>query len=142
MLVDIYQINHQKFITAISSYLKNNSQLEIPKDYIFKKTCSGKENCPLDSEWYYSRTASILRRTMVYMVQNDNKGITTARLASVYGCSKNRGFRPSKHVPATKSIIKKGFRDLESIGWIKKEEKGRILTEKAINDLSEILEIK
>ncbi|KAG0420629.1 40S ribosomal protein S19 [Dictyocoela roeselum] len=128
MTMKVFEVKHENFISEVAKYLKENNCLTLPPNHEFMKTCHGKENSPLQDDWYYTRAGSTFRQLIVHEIKK-NRPMTVARLASIYGCAKDRGSRPSKHVPATKSIIRNILRNLEALGWVKKADKGRVVTE-------------
>jgi small subunit ribosomal protein S19e len=94
----------------------------------YVKTGNHKERPPTDSEWWYVRAASILK-TIYY------KGpIGVAKLTTLYGGRKNKGYKPDKFVKGSGSIARKILQQLEKAELIKQTvkgiHKGRIITNK------------
>lgn len=89
---------------------------------------------PQDSEvWFYVRAASIVRH--IYL----RKHVGVGKLNKVYGCSKNRGFRPHKHVDASGSINRRVLQALEKLGVLEISPKGgRRITDNGRRDLDRI----
>ncbi len=117
------QANPDKLVKATS--LKLKEKMEIPDWVKYVKTGSGKQRQPDDSEWWYIRSASVLRK--IYL-----KGpIGVQRLRSIYGNLKNRGHKPSHFKRGSGKILRVILQDLEKSGYIvqnKKGKKGRIVT--------------
>merc|ERR1712176_422634 len=109
-------------IKSLAEYFETNHLLNLPKHADIMKTSSGKENSPLERNWYYVRTASILRKislnSTTYNMSYDvdarkpkmhkafsaKNDLTVTRLCSMYGCRKNRGCRPGKKVRGYRSL--------------------------------------
>ena len=127
-MVKIYDVSQEELIKEVASELKKDSKIKIPDWALFVKTGNNKERPPVDKDWWYLRTASIIRK--VYLLGP----IGVSKLRTKYGSKKNRGVRPEKFVKASGKIIRVIFQQLESAGLIKKEEKsvrkGRIIASK------------
>ena len=89
------------------------------------KTGVHKERRPTNTEWWYIRCASILRRLYV-------KGPTgVARFRTVYGGRKRRGVRPNHFAKGSGSIIRKACQQLEAAGLVEHDRgTGRRLSSK------------
>ena len=88
----------------------------------FVKTGVSKDRPPVDRDWWYKRTASILLNVAKIGPVGTNK------LRVRYGSRKNQGHQPAEFRKASGNIIRKGLQQLESAELIKKEKKGRIIT--------------
>lgn len=137
----IGQVNQNVFIEKVAEKLKKD--INKPDWASFAKTGSFKERPPTDSDWWYLRAASILRR--IYL-----KGpIGVSKLSTLYGGKKNRGYKPERFYPGSTNIIRTILQDLEKAGLIKQGQKGvhkgRIVTQQGISLLNkteqEILKI-
>jgi small subunit ribosomal protein S19e len=112
----IYDIKPQELIKKTAEAIK--SEVPTPTWANFVKTGHGKENRPLQSNWYQLRAASILRK--VYK----NGPIGTSKLRKNYTTKKNRGHRPEITTQASGKIIRSILQQLEKAGYIKQIEKG------------------
>lgn len=122
-MVSAKQANADKLVTAAA--LKLKEKMEIPEWAKFVKTGAGKERQPDNSEWWYIRSASVLRK--IYL----NGPIGVQRLRSIYGNLKNRGHKPSHFKRGSGKILRVILQDLEKTGYVaqnKKGKKGRIVT--------------
>jgi len=94
----------------------------------FVKTGHGKVKVPEQSDWYFTRTASILRKIYI------NGPIGTQKLRKVYSTKKNRGHAPEKTTLASGKIIRSALQQLETAGLIQQTtkgvRKGRVVTPK------------
>ena len=92
----------------------------------FAKTACFKELAPLDSDWYYVRTAAIARR--VYLRQ----GLGVGAMRRMFGGSTNKkgSVTPEHHAKASGGVIRHALHTLESLGLVEKlaAGKGRRIT--------------
>jgi small subunit ribosomal protein S19e len=91
----------------------------------FAKTSAHKERAPQDPNWWYTRTASILRKIYI------NGPIGVARLKSQYGGRKSKRSKPYHKHKGGGSVIRKMLQQLEESGLIEqKDSEGRVVTSK------------
>jgi small subunit ribosomal protein S19e len=131
--MSIFEVNPTELILKTAEKLKEIKEIKPPAWASFAKTGHGKERPPIQNDWWYIRTASILRKIML-------KGpIGVNKLKVVYGNRKNRGVKPERFANGSGSIIRKILQQLEKSEFLKKTEKdsykGRILTPKGISFL-------
>ncbi len=113
-------------LTNISTRLKNEKIVEMPKWANFVKTGVNRERVPQQLDWWYSRAASMLRK--IYL----HGPIGAERLSKFYGGRKNRGYKPERFKRGSRKIIRTILQQLEEKNLVKKLEKqkrGRIITE-------------
>ncbi len=113
-------------LTNISTKLKNEKIVEMPEWANFVKTGVSRERVPQQLDWWYLRTASILRK--IYL----HGPIGAERLSKRYGGRKNRGYKPERFKRGSRKIIRTILQQLEEKNLVKKSEKqkrGRIITE-------------
>ncbi len=118
-----YDIPANILIRRLAQDLKSREQIKPPEWADFVKTGAHKERAPDESDWWYIRCASILRK--IYM-----KGpIGTERLRVQYGGRKRRGNKPNRFHRGSGAIVRGALQQLERAGFIKKRgNKGRELT--------------
>ena len=125
----------EKMIKRLSEELKKNDSIKPPDWSKYVKTGVSSERPPLQEDWWFLRSAAILRR--IYL-----KGpVGTQRLRTVFGGRKRRGHRPAHHRKAGGKIIRTILQQLESAGYVKnveKPRKGRIVTPKGQSLLNKI----
>ncbi|NIM47048.1 MAG: 30S ribosomal protein S19e [Candidatus Aenigmarchaeota archaeon] len=117
----------QKLIGKLSEELKKNENIKPPEWSKFVKTGVSSERPPSQGDWWFLRSAAILRK--IYL----NGPIGTQRLRNVFGGRRRRGHKPAHHRKAGGKIIRLILQQLEGAGYIKKTEKprkGRIITSK------------
>ena len=100
-MATVYDVDSAEIIERISSELKNSNLVTPPKWASFAKTGMSKERSPVRQEWWYVRSASLLRK--VYM-----KGpIGVSKLRTLYGSKKSRGHKTEHFYKGSGSIIRK-----------------------------------
>lgn len=116
------------FIKALAEELKQVKEIEPPVWTPYVKTGAHKERPPVEKDWWYMRTAAILRS--VYLLGP----IGTSKLRTKYGGKKRRGYQPPEFRKGSGSIVRKCLQQLEKAGFIEKKaigvHKGRSLTRK------------
>ena len=116
--MSIYDVNTNELLEKVAESLKKVESVKMPEWAVFVKTGAGKERPPERLDWWYMRSASVLRK--VYL-----KGqIGVSKLKANYKSKKNRGHKPEKVYDASGKIIRTIFQQLEKAGLIKFEEKG------------------
>ena len=119
-----YDIPAQVFINKLAKYAKDNIDQVTPPPWApYVKTGSYAVHQPQNPDWWYTRCASLLRKT--YM-----KGpIGVERLRAQYSGRKDLGVRPECVRKGAGSNIRKLFQQLETAGLIENVKgKGRVLT--------------
>lgn len=129
-----YDVPAAKFIERTAKYLKENIDAVQPPTWAsMAKTGSHVEKQPQNPDWWYTRSASILRK--IYM----HGPIGIENLRSDYGGRKNVGSRPDCASKAGGSNIRKIMQQLEQAGLIQTlTTQGRKITPKGRKLLQEI----
>jgi small subunit ribosomal protein S19e len=117
-----------ELIDKTAQDLKKIKEIKPPVWANLVKTGVSRERVPVEKDWWYSRTASILRKVHIL------GPIGTSKLRTKYGSKKNRGVKPGKFYKSSGNIIRKVLQQLETAGLIIKKDKGvhkgRIITSK------------
>jgi|TARA_B100001964_G_scaffold210824_1_gene245574 small subunit ribosomal protein S19e len=117
-----------ELIDKTAQDLKKIKEIKPPVWANLVKTGVSRERVPVEKDWWYSRTASILRKVHIL------GPIGTSKLRTKYGSKKNRGVKPGKFYKSSGNIIRKVLQQLETAGLIIKKDKGvhkgRIITAK------------
>jgi len=117
-----------ELIEKTAEKLKQIEQVNPPEWSNFVKTGTSRERPPIKDDWWYSRTASILRKLDIL------GPIGTNKLKRKYGGRKNRGHKPEKFFKGSGKIIRTILGQLEKAGLAEQKEtkghKGRSLTKK------------
>ncbi len=109
------------FINKVAEKLEDET--EKPHWANFVKTGVAKERAPTQENWWFIRSASILRK--LYLKQP----LGVQRLRKIYGSAKNLGHQPHHHRKASGAVIRRILQQLEEKGYIeKRDRKGRFLT--------------
>jgi small subunit ribosomal protein S19e len=122
IITTVYDVPADILIDGVKEELKNDKNLTPPQWATFVKTGSSREKVPDQSDWWYTRAASIMRKVYVY----GPVGVETLRVD--YGGKKNRGVKPEKFRKSSGSIIRKIFSQLEKGGYITKAKNGRVIS--------------
>lgn len=112
----IKEVSTQELIEKVSKELQ--SVIKAPEWSLFIKTGVGKDRTPARDDWYYVRSAAVLRR--VYL----DGPVGVSKLRVKYGNKKNRGVRPGKFRKAGGKIIRSILQQLEAAKLIEKAQKG------------------
>jgi len=132
----IKEVKPEILIKRMSEELKKI--IPMPEWAKFVKTGVSRERPPENPDWWWVRAASILRR--IYL----DGPVGVQRLRTYYGGLKRLGHQPAHFRKGGGKIIRVILQQLESEGFVKKEEKkGRIVTKKGEFFIKKILkEIK
>ena len=123
-MVSARNADQQKLVTVMSNQLRGSVQ--IPEWAKFVKTGMSRERQPEQPDWFYLRSASILRK-----IYNDGP-VGTEKLRSYYGGLHRRGHKPARFAKGGGKLIRTILTQLEAAGYVAKAEKnrGRIITSK------------
>ena len=121
-----YDVPADVLINRLSGYMKENIREIQPADWAgFVKTGSHVERMPQNPDWWYVRSASVLRK--LYM----NGPVGVSRLRKEYGGRKRRGVRPAHFAKAGGNILRSILQQLEQAGLAQKDgTKGRVVSGK------------
>lgn len=131
----VLDINGQIFVNELAKRLKNIKEFSIPEWAKYVKTSAGNERPPDNPDWWYHRSASILRQLYI-------KGIIgVERLSKIYKRKKRNKAYPACVFKGSRKIIRTILQQAEKAGFVEKVEKprkGRQLTKKGRQFLEEI----
>merc|ERR1712083_1175540 len=131
-MVSVKDVNQSDFVTAFAAFLKKSGKCTPPKWSDFAKTATFKQMPPADDDWFYVRTAVIARQLYI-------KGtVGTGRMATIYGGSANRGFKPCHTYKGNGHIARLAFQQLESMKLVEKADKGRKLSKEGQRDMDRV----
>ncbi|PTD94044.1 30S ribosomal protein S19e [archaeon SCG-AAA382B04] len=118
-----YDVPANKLIEETSErLLKEIDEIEMPEWAKFVKTAANKERAPTQQNWWYTRTAALLRK--VYTKQP----IGVERLRKYYGSKDKTGSSPERSEKGSGKIIRKGLQQLEEAGFVESTPEGRKIT--------------
>mgnify|MGYP001567621792 CR=1 FL=1 len=132
----IYNTDPSELIEKAAEELKKLKSIKAPEWAPFVKTGVHKERPPVKSDWWYVRTASILRQIYRF------GPIGISKLRTRYGGKKNRGYKTEHFYKGSGNIIRKIMQQLEKEDFVKKDlksiHKGRMITAKGKKFLDDI----
>ena len=121
-------------IERLAKYLKENmGEISPPTWSLTAKTGAHKERPPQQTDWWFRRCASLLRKLYVHAP------VGVQRLRVEYGGRKRKGRRIEHSRKSGGSAIRDPLQQLEKAGFVAKEKKkGRKLTREGITLLNKI----
>ena len=121
-----YDVPAGVLIERLSDYIKGNiNEVKAPSWAEYVKTGSHVERAPHDPDWWYVRTASMMRK--LYM----HGPIGVSHLRKAYGGRKRMGVRPAHFRKAGGNILRKILQQLETAQLVEKvDKKGRVVSKK------------
>lgn len=124
-MVNVKDVDTEKLIMYLASSLEKMEEFKPPAWAPLVKTGTHKERPPVQANWWWIRTASILRHVSL------NQELGVSKLRKRYGGRKNLGHKPEHKRKASGAIIRNVLKQLEAAGFVeKKEKKGRKITKK------------
>jgi small subunit ribosomal protein S19e len=129
-MANVFDVKGSDLVSAAAAQLKD--KIKKPNYLNYVKSGANKERPPLDPDFWYVRSASVLRQVYV------NGPVGVSRLRTRYGSSKGHTMHRHHHQPAGGSIIRDAFMALEQINFVKKTKKGRVITPQGKSFLDKI----
>jgi small subunit ribosomal protein S19e len=131
-----YNVPAYKFIEKLAKYLRENvDEVQPPAWASVAKTGTHVEKQPQNPNWWYIRSASILRKVYV------RGPLGLEKLRAEYGGRKDFGVKPEHAVKAGGSNIRKVLQQLEAAGLVQTARpQGRTMTPKGRKLLQEVAE--
>lgn len=123
-MVNAHDVPSGKLISALAEQVKELPGMEAPDWARFVKTGSHAERPPQQSDWWFTRAASLLRKLYLH------GPVGLGDLKRSYGGSKAVAYNPKHHRDAGGSSIRKILKQLEQVELVAKTPKGRVLTPK------------
>jgi small subunit ribosomal protein S19e len=115
-MVTVKDVPADKLIAKLKEELKQVKEIQPLEWSYFVKSGVHKERPPQQEDFWYLRSASVLRR--IYL----DGPVGTERLRSYFGGRKGRGHRPARFRKASGAIIRKILQQLETAGLIEKNQ--------------------
>jgi small subunit ribosomal protein S19e len=124
----IYDVSTNKLIEETAQKLKEIPEIQPPVWAQFVKTGVHKQRPPVQEDWWYTRSAAVLRKI------NMLGPIGVSKLRKKYGGKQDRGVATGRTKPGSGNIIRKVLQQLEAAGLAvqttKGVHKGRVCTPK------------
>lgn len=118
-MATIYDIEPMKLIETLAKEFESKKELAMPEWAQFVKTGTHVERPPTQENWWYIRSAALLRT-----IYKDGP-VGVSKLRTKYGGSKNRGLKPNRFRRSSGKIIRTILQQLETVELVKKAEKGK-----------------
>lgn len=131
--MSIKDVHPQNLTRKLTEELKELEEIEPPEWSEYVKTGPHKERPPSQPDWWYRRSASVLRR--VY----ENGPIGVSRLRSMYGGRIDRGSAPEKAMKGSGKIIRTILQQLGEANLVEKiKGKGRSISSEGMSLLTQV----
>ncbi len=121
-MTTVYDVPPYDLINAVAEELKANEVVVPPQWSAYVKTGVHKEMPPADPNWWFVRSASVLRRIYI------NGPVGVSRLRSHYGGKSARTVATGNFAKGSGSIVREILCQLEKAGYVKKMKSGRQIT--------------
>ncbi len=135
-MVNIFDVDPNELIEKAAEALKQVKEVQPPAWAPFVKTGVQRQRAPASKDWWYVRSAAVLRS--VYRLGP----IGTSKLRTKYGGKANLGYAPEHQFKGSGNIIRKVLQGLEKAGFVKqvdvKGKKGRVITGKGKSFLDKL----
>ena len=126
----IFDVDQNRLIEVLAERLKEEKLVSPPSWSSFVKTGAHKERPPLREDWWFVRSAAVLRSVFLL------GPVGTEKLRRKFGGRKNRGVKPERFVKGSGSVTRKILQQLEQAGLVvqgvKGVHKGRVVTGKGV----------
>jgi len=117
-----YDVPPTELIDRVAKYLKDEAKVEPPEWSQFVKTGVHKEKAPVAGDWWFTRTAAVLRKIYV-------KGpLGIERLSAEFGGKRDDGSAPYHPRQGSRAIARHALIQLEKLGFVAKTKKGRVVS--------------
>jgi small subunit ribosomal protein S19e len=127
LMTDIRSIEPSKYNIKLAEALQKLEEFKEPEWVAFVKTSTSKKRPSSEENFWYKRSASILRQIYI-------KGVVgVERLRTRYGSRKDRGQQPAEFRKGSGKIIRTILKQAEAAGFlekVKEKKSGRKLTVK------------
>ena len=100
------------FLPRLAAELKSRNAVSPPPWAGFVKTGVHKQRAPVDPEWWYLRSASVLRK--VYL----KRAMGVSRLSAEYGGKRDRGSAPYHARTGSRAVLREIVQQLEKAGLL------------------------
>jgi len=125
----VYEMPADEYNTKLAEALKAIEEIKEPEWAGFVKTGVSRKRPTQEKDFWYKRTASILRQIYI------NRVVGVNRLRTRYGSKKNRGYKPERFRKASGKMIRVILQQTEAAGLLEKSSEvgrraGRKLTVK------------
>lgn len=135
-MATIYDVSANELVEKAAEKLKEIPEIKPPAWASYVKTGQSRERPPAREDWWYVRSAAVLRS--VYRLGP----VGVSKLRTKYGGRKNRGVAGERAYKGSGNILRKIMQQLEKAELVKQTvkgvHKGRIITPKGKSLLDKI----
>lgn len=131
-MVNVYDVSAADIISQIAEEFKTFPEIVPPSWAPFVKTGVNRELPPENPDWWYIRSASVLRK--IYL----RGPLGSRRIKSLYGGKKNRGSKAEHVRSGSGSIARKILQQLENAQLVEKVPNGRQITARGMSFMDEV----
>jgi small subunit ribosomal protein S19e len=121
-LTTVYDVPAEKLINTVAQKLKDDEKVKPPEWARFSKTGVNRELAPDNSDWWFVRCASILRRIYI------DGPVGISRIRSFYGGRHRNGVTRVHFSKGSGSVAREALQQLEKSGFIKTQKTGRTVS--------------
>ncbi len=122
-----------RLLPPLAVELKNRAAVSPPAWATFVKTGVHKQRGPTSPDWWYLRSASVLRKIFVLGT------VGTERLAAEYGGKRDRGSAPYHARSGSRAILREIVQQLEKSGLVRPyKNQGRRITPQGLKLLDQV----
>jgi small subunit ribosomal protein S19e len=114
----IHDVDATQLIHKVAEELKKEPVIKPAAWAPFVKTGVSRERAPVQKDWWFVRSASVLRKLFMF------GPIGTSKLRSYFSGRKNNGMAPEHTYPGAGNHIRKILQQLEKAGLAKQAQKG------------------
>jgi small subunit ribosomal protein S19e len=119
-MANVYDVKASEVVKLAAERLK--TQLKKPAYVDYVKSGANKERVPQDPDFFFMRSASILRQIYV------NGPIGVSKLRTRYGSRQEHVVHRRHHVKSGGSVIRDAMQGLEKLGYVNNTKAGRVIT--------------
>ncbi len=123
-MTTVFDIPPAVLINKAAEELKTFEPITPPDWAAFVKTGVHKQAPPNQEDWWYIRTASVLRRVYI------DGPVGVQRMRTFYGGNRDRGSNPYQFRKGSGSVLRKALQQLEEAGLIERAGTGRVVSAK------------
>ncbi|TAL47238.1 30S ribosomal protein S19e [archaeon] len=131
-MVSVQDVDSAKFVGMLKEELKSQKLVEPTAWSRFVKSGVNKVRPPAQDDFWYIRSASLLRRLYI-----DNQ-VGVSKLRTYYGGRKKSGTHPRHFYKASGNTLRKILQQLEKSGLVQKNKEGRKLTSAGVKLLNKV----
>ena len=114
VMTTVYDIPADILMPALADAMAEQDAISTPEWAEYVKTAVDRERPPTQDNWWFLRTAAILRK----VARNGPIGVT--HLAQAFGGKKDNGVMPNTPGVASRHIIRTALQQLEDAGLVEK----------------------